>query len=149
MELGWTSENIFLMIHLQIAYVTGFNNEGLHLMSSSQNIDKSLVLSLWVCVKENSSSAERGDLGFILGFPGGKMHDLEQGINEEPFRGSWALPAPTWALCSDTPGKADPDLGPGSHNTDILVTVQLLFLSHSVMTGSKCPGAQLSGCQRA
>lgn len=86
------------MIHLQIAYVTGFNNEGLHLMSSLQNIDKSLVLSLWVCVKENSSSAERGDLDFILGFPGGKLHDLEQGINEEPFRGAGHFQLPLMAL---------------------------------------------------
>lgn len=136
------------MIHLQIAYVAGFNNEGLHLMSSLQNIDKSLVLSLWVCVKENISSAERGDLDFILGFPGGKLHDLERGINEEPFRGAGHFQLPlngTWALCTDTPGKISTDLGPGSYNTDILVTVQLLFLSHSVMTGSKCPGAQLKG----
>lgn len=67
-------------------------------MSSLQNIDKSLVLSLWVCVKENSSSAERGDLDFILGFPGGKLHDLERGINEEPFRGAGHFQLPLMAL---------------------------------------------------
>lgn len=86
------------MIHLQIAYVTGFNHEGLHLKISLRNIDKSLVLSFWVCVKENSSSAERGAVDFILGFPRGKLHDLEQGINEEPFRGAGQLQLPLMAL---------------------------------------------------
>lgn len=50
----------------------------------------------------------KGDLYFILGFSVGMLHDLEQGINDEPFRGAGYLQLPLMsagALHTNTPGK--------------------------------------------
>lgn len=107
-KLGWTPENIFVMIHKQIAYVIDFNNKCLYLIRYLRNVDKCLVLSSWVCVKEDSWSGGRWDLYVILGFAASTQRDLVQGVNDEPFRGAgclWLSRRSLRALYTNTPGK--------------------------------------------
>lgn len=77
-------QNIFAMIHKQIAYAADFNNKWLCLIRYLRNVEKCLVLSSWVRVKEDTWSGERWDLYIILGFAASLQHDLEQGVNDEP-----------------------------------------------------------------
>lgn len=77
-------QNIFAMIHKQIAYAADFNNKCLCLIRYLRNVEKCLVLSSWVRVKDDTWSGERWDLYIILGFAASLQHDLEQGVNDEP-----------------------------------------------------------------